>query len=106
MTLPDEMFLAIRNARNFLVDLTDPQKTPKIPRSVRREARERLKHFPSEYDVEQLKNLFDVAHTDPKVLLKSCFDELASINASTMMANQRTNKVASVLSNFGANIPR
>ena len=48
MTMPDEMVNAIINARAFLLRLLDPQETPRVPASVRMEARGRLKHFPHE----------------------------------------------------------
>ena len=46
MTLPDERTRAIVKARNFLYDLTDPKKTPRIPKAVRERARRILKHYP------------------------------------------------------------
>jgi hypothetical protein len=46
MTLPDERTRAIVNARNFLYDLIDPKKTPRIPKAVRERARRILKHYP------------------------------------------------------------
>jgi hypothetical protein len=51
MTLPMERINAIRNAKNFLYSLLDPQKTPKIPSVVRKEARRVLKHYPMEVDM-------------------------------------------------------
>jgi len=53
MTLPSERYNAIRNARNFLCDLMDPSKTPRVPAAIRKRARDRLKHFPTEYDVSE-----------------------------------------------------
>jgi hypothetical protein len=46
MTLPDERTRAIVKARNFLYDLIDPKKTPRIPKAVRERARRILKHYP------------------------------------------------------------
>lgn len=46
MTLPDERYRAIIRARNFLQDLLDPKKTPRVPRKIRDEAYSALKHFP------------------------------------------------------------
>lgn len=48
MTLPDERIRAVRNTREFLYTLLDPKKTPKVPRSVRVQARHLLKHYPSD----------------------------------------------------------
>jgi hypothetical protein len=54
MTLPDERANAIQQARRFLLQLMDPRETPRIPRAVRMEARARLKHFPTDLDLERL----------------------------------------------------
>lgn len=51
MTLPMERMNAIRNAKNFLYSLLDPQKTPKVPSVVRKEASRVLKHYPMEVDM-------------------------------------------------------
>jgi len=53
MTMPNERRNAVNFTRNFLVALMDPQKTPRVPMDVRREARRCLKHYPREYDMEQ-----------------------------------------------------
>jgi len=53
MTMPNERRNAVNFTRQFLVSLMDPQKTPRVPMDVRREARRCLKHFPGEYDMEQ-----------------------------------------------------
>jgi len=89
-----------------MMALMDPTQTPKVPKSIRERARARLKHFPSDYDVRQLEKLFETAESDPKVLIKNCFDELASINASNIMTNKELNKIASVLSDFPNKINR
>ena len=60
MTLPDERYRAVRYAREFLRDLLDPKKTPKVPRAVRLRAHRTLKHFPGEYDMELVS---EVTHT-------------------------------------------
>jgi hypothetical protein len=54
MTLPYERTRAIRNTREFLRALLDPKKTPGVPKWIRKEAYYRLKHFPNEFDMEQL----------------------------------------------------
>jgi hypothetical protein len=50
MTLPDERTNAILNTRRFLLNLIDPKKTPKIPKSIRKEAYWLLKHYPNTFD--------------------------------------------------------
>jgi hypothetical protein len=52
VTIPPERFNAIRNTREFLRSLLDPKKTPRVPKTVRREAYWCLRHFPGELDME------------------------------------------------------
>lgn len=54
MTLPDERYRAIRQTAEFLLELTDPQSTPRVPRIIRQRAWSLLKHYPSEYHLERL----------------------------------------------------
>jgi hypothetical protein len=54
MTLPNERYRAIKNARDFLRSLLDPKQTPKVPRAIRREAYYALKHFPLDYELETI----------------------------------------------------
>ncbi len=60
MTLPDERYRAIVYAQSFLRDLLDPKKTPRVPKAIRREAYYRLKHFPSEFEVERIAEKTDL----------------------------------------------
>ena len=52
MTIPIERTRAVLNTRDFLRDLLDPKKTPRIPKEVRRRAGSLLRHYPSDYDLE------------------------------------------------------
>ena len=52
MTIPYERYRAVNNTRTFLLSLLDPKKTPRISKSLRREALYLLKHYPSEFDME------------------------------------------------------
>jgi len=54
MTLPDERYRAMRHTRQFLIDLYDRTVTPKIPRALRLEAYNLLRHYPSDYDLDRL----------------------------------------------------
>lgn len=58
MTLPYERRFAITNARQFLRDLLDPKLTPRVPRSVRKRAARTLKHYPSEFDMDDVQAAF------------------------------------------------
>jgi len=54
MTLPDERFRSIKWAQDFLRELLDPKKTPRVPKGIRNRARSVLKHFPSQYEMERV----------------------------------------------------
>ena len=56
MTLPYERVQAVINTEQFLYQLLDPKKTPRIPKSVRKRAAELLKHYPTEYYVKDVVN--------------------------------------------------
>lgn len=47
MTLPYERDNAIVAAEQFLVDLLNPKRTPKVPRAIRLRAVRVLRHYPS-----------------------------------------------------------
>lgn len=53
MTLPDERYRAVLAAEQFLQDLLDPTKTPRVPGSIRRQARAVLRHYPSKWDMDR-----------------------------------------------------
>lgn len=54
MTLPDERTRAVLYAKEFLRDLLDAKKTPRVPRTVRERARNVLKHYPADYEIQAL----------------------------------------------------
>ena len=52
MTTKDERYNAIIRTREFLRDLLDPKKTPKVPKDIRRQAYSALRHYPHEYEMQ------------------------------------------------------
>jgi hypothetical protein len=54
MTLPDERYRAIRITETLLTDLCSSRATPRVPREIRQRAAQCLRHFPSQYDLQQL----------------------------------------------------
>ena len=46
MTLPHERTLAVLRASEFMRDLMNPKKTPRVPLAVRRRAMAIWKHYP------------------------------------------------------------
>lgn len=65
MTLPDERYRAIWQTQRFLMDLCDPQKTPRVPKSIRQRASGLLKHYPQEFHLERL------SEKAPDVIIKN-----------------------------------
>ena len=61
MTMPDERYRAVVNTAQFLKDLCDPAKTPRVPRDVRRQASWCLRHYPGTWDMDR------AAHACPEV---------------------------------------
>jgi DNA-binding protein Fis len=53
MTLPDERYRAVVQTRRFLFDLCNPDHTPRVPKLVRETARAMLRHYPSDWDMQQ-----------------------------------------------------
>ena len=53
MTLPDERYRAVRYARQFLMDLCNPSKTPGVPKIIRSQANGILRHYPSDWDMDR-----------------------------------------------------
>lgn len=51
MTLPHERTRAVLRTADFLRDLLDPQKTPRVPLAVRQRASYLLKHYPIAHDL-------------------------------------------------------
>jgi hypothetical protein len=51
MTLPDERYRAVIQTRRFLLDLCNPQHTPRLPKLIRQTANSMLRHYPSDWDM-------------------------------------------------------
>jgi hypothetical protein len=61
MTLPDERYRAVLRAEQFLKDLCDPSKTPRVPKDIRIRASGILRHYPGSWDMDR------AAHSAPTV---------------------------------------
>jgi hypothetical protein len=53
MTIPSERSAAVIYTEEFLMDLLDPKKTPRVPKDIRRRARNLLRHFPHTGDIKR-----------------------------------------------------
>lgn len=58
MTLPIERTNAVLRTEQFLKDLRDPKKYPRVPKAVREEAQRLLRHYPSKYDMKYIAESF------------------------------------------------
>ena len=54
MTLPDERYYAMKSAEEFMLDLVDPKKTPRLSKAIRTRARAVLRHYPTSWDLKEL----------------------------------------------------
>jgi hypothetical protein len=54
MTLPDERYRAVKWAGQFLLELSDPKKTPRIPKELRQRAWSILRHYPNKWDMDNV----------------------------------------------------
>jgi len=53
MTLPYERKAAVKNVQRFLLDLSNPRITSRVPKEIRNRARGLLKHYPHDFDMER-----------------------------------------------------
>ena len=67
MTLPHERYRAMKCGYQFLLDLQDPKKTPKVPKYIRQRASSVLRHYPFEYHFEMISEALpnEFEKTDP-----------------------------------------
>lgn len=57
MTMPDERYLSIDRTRRLLLNLINPEHTPRVPAIIRAEANFCLRHFPTTYDMMEAERL-------------------------------------------------
>ena len=85
MTLPDERYRAIRQTRQFLIDLQDRTVYPRVPRAVRAEAYRLLRHYPGDYDLERLSEKSPdviIKEMEPLTRMIMTYEEAKNDNAS------------------------
>lgn len=54
MTTPQERYRNLLQGRKLLEELCDPGRTPRVPGIVRDRARGILRHYPSDWDLENI----------------------------------------------------
>lgn len=52
MTLPYERTRAVVQTEEFLKNLINPKKTPRVPKEIRKQAYFLLRHYPNQIDME------------------------------------------------------
>ena len=57
MTLPDERYRSLMQAKRLLEELCNPKLTPRVTTSIRDRARGALRHFPDNYILEDMTEL-------------------------------------------------
>ena len=62
MTLPYERTRAVLLTQEFLIELLDPKKTPRIPKHIRQQARSLLRHYPNPFEMEMVAKREDELH--------------------------------------------
>ena len=61
MTVPVERTNAVIWTREFLLDLIDTKKTPRVPKVVRTRALHMLRHYPTEFDMKTIADREDLS---------------------------------------------
>jgi hypothetical protein len=57
MTLPDERYRAVMQAKRLLEELCDPKLTPRVAGGIRDRARGVLRHYPTQWDMKAVEQL-------------------------------------------------
>jgi hypothetical protein len=56
---------AVNQTRDFLYELIDPKKTPRVPKSIRQQAHHLLRHYPNQHDMQLAAAREDYAYPNP-----------------------------------------
>jgi hypothetical protein len=70
MTVPIERTNAVNWARQFMYELIDPKKTPRVPKAVRQRALHLLRHYPSEFDMKLIADKEDLRWQEDPISYK------------------------------------
>jgi hypothetical protein len=100
MTLPNEWFISMKKNREFLFDLLNPEKTPRVSKDVRKRASECLKHFPMKPEIDQLEEMYNNSNKDKGILIGEVNSELKRIAGEAMLVNARLTSLSSSIQDF------
>jgi hypothetical protein len=70
MTVPIERTNAVNWTRQFMYELIDPKKTPRVPKAVRQRALHLLRHYPSEFDMKLIADKEDLRWQEDPISYK------------------------------------
>ena len=87
----------MKKNRQFLFDLLDPTKTPKVPKEIRKRASECLKHFPMDHEIQELEMMYDNSHKDKGIIIGETNMELQKIAGEAVLVNSRLTKLSAVI---------
>lgn len=66
MTTPQERYRNLLQSRKLLEELCDPGRTPRVPGIIRERARGILRHYPTDWDLENMaRQCPDYLDTEP-----------------------------------------
>jgi len=69
MTTSEDRYRSLKQGKKLLEELCDPGKTPRVPSIIRDRARGILRHFPNDYEIDQL------AEQSPELLEKISYND-------------------------------
>ena len=70
MTVPIERTNAVNWTRQFMYELIDPKKTPRVPKAVRQRALHLLRHYPSDFDMKLIADKEDLRWQEDPISYK------------------------------------
>jgi hypothetical protein len=100
MTLPNEWFISMRKNREFLFDLLNPEKTPRVPSEIRKRASECLKHFPMKPEIDDLEKMHTNMYKDKNIILAETNKELQRVSNEILLAQSSLSRMSSALQDF------
>jgi hypothetical protein len=100
MTLPNEWFISMKKNRQFLFDLLNPNTTPRVPKEVRKQASECLKHFPMQPEIDELERMYNNSVKDKNIILAETNKELQRVANEILLAQSSLSRISVALQNF------
>jgi hypothetical protein len=100
MTLPNEWFISMKKNRQFLFDLLNPNTTPRVPKEIRKQASECLKHLPMQPEIDELERRYNNSVKDKNIILAETNKELQRVANEILLAQSSLSRISVALQNF------